>query len=53
MPLWFNASGCRRGWRPHARRGGVVMFVAILFRIPLHTGRTGHQMGHHPHIYPA
>jgi hypothetical protein len=25
----------------------VVMFAAMLFRFPLYSGRTGHQMGHH------
>jgi hypothetical protein len=24
----------------------VVMVVAMLFRLPLYTGRTGHQVGH-------
>ena len=27
----------------------VVMVVAMLFRLPLYTGRTGHQMGHPTH----
>lgn len=31
----------------------VVMFVAMLFRLSLYTGRTGHQMGHHTHVHPA
>jgi hypothetical protein len=25
----------------------VVMIAAMIFRLPLYTGRTGHQMGHH------
>jgi hypothetical protein len=31
----------------------VVMFVAMLFRLPLYTGRTGDQMGHQRHVNPA
>jgi hypothetical protein len=31
----------------------VVMIVAMLFRLPLYTGRTGHQMGHRRHTTNA
>jgi hypothetical protein len=31
----------------------AVMVVAMLFRLPLYTGRTGHQMGHHTTMHPA
>ncbi|MGZ4620111.1 MAG: hypothetical protein ACXV3F_15725, partial [Frankiaceae bacterium] len=31
----------------------AVMVVAMLFRLPLYTGRTGHQMGHQTHVHPA
>jgi hypothetical protein len=30
-----------------------VMVVAMLFRLPLYTGRTGHQMGHRTHAHAA
>jgi hypothetical protein len=31
----------------------LVMVVAMLFRLPLYTGRTGHQMGHRTHVHAA
>jgi hypothetical protein len=31
----------------------AVMLVTMLFRLPLYTGRTGHQMGHRTHAHPA
>ncbi len=30
-----------------------VMFVVMLFRLDLYTGRTGHPIGHRPHTAPA
>jgi hypothetical protein len=30
----------------------AVMIVAMLVRLPLYTGRSGHQMGHRTHITP-
>jgi hypothetical protein len=31
----------------------VVMIVAMLFRLPLYTGRTGHEMGQQRHMHRA